>query len=196
VIEAHDIARSVLAESGFEVSAVAGTLHDDRANLSGKNPFDQGSAADIILALVASTGTDFTVESENAQLGIVSIDPATCTLCGQCAKVCPTNALGEIYVDEIISISFDAMACVNCDQCVGECPEIDRDAISVRGMIDTVRLDAGRCVLNEGTVARCEICGTAFAPAALMDRISDVLGDEFQDTVKLLETRCLDCRGR
>ena len=196
VIEANDIARRVLTQTGFEVSTVAEEPHDDGAVFVGTNPFAQGSAADIILALVASTGTDFTVESENAQLGIVSIDGATCTLCGQCAKVCPTNSLSESYFDDIISISFDAMACVNCSQCVAECPENERGAISVRGMVDTARLDAGRIVLNEGTVARCEICGGAFAPAALMDRISDVLGEEFQDTVKLLETRCLDCRGR
>jgi ferredoxin len=158
--------------------------------------FDQRNAADIVLALVASTGTNFTVESEMAQLGIVSIDDTTCTLCGQCAKICPTNALRESYEDEIISISFDAKACVNCRQCVAECPEIRRGAISVRGLIDTRRLAAGRLTLNEGTVASCEICGNAIAPATMMNRIGDLLGEEFQDTMKMLETRCLDCRGR
>ena len=37
---------------------------------------------------------------------------------------------------------------------------------------------------------------SAIAPATMMNRISDLLGEEFQDTMKMLETRCLDCRGR
>lgn len=196
VIEAHDIAQRMLTQSGFEVLAITGGLHDNKGDLAGINPFDLKSTTDVILMLAAWTGTDFTVESEHAQHGIVSIDRAACTLCGQCAKVCPTNALGETYADDIISISFDAMVCVNCSQCVAQCPEIDRDAISVRGLIDTDRLKVGRDVLNEGTIARCESCGAAFAPAAMMDRIAALLGDEFQKTVRLLETRCLDCRGR
>ncbi len=196
VTEANDIARAVLTQTGFEAAMVAGEPPNDEIELAGTNMFDQRNAADIVLALVASTGTNFIVESEMAQLGIVSIDDTTCTLCGQCAKICPTNALRESYEDEIISISFDAKACVNCRQCIGECPEIERGAISVRGLIDTRRLAAGRLTLNEGTVASCEICGNAIAPTTMMNRIGDLLGEEFQDTMKMLETRCLDCRGR
>jgi NAD-dependent dihydropyrimidine dehydrogenase PreA subunit len=196
VTEANDIARAVLAQTGFEAAMVAGGPANDEVELAGTNMFDQRNAADIVLALVASTGTNFTVESEMAHLGIVSIDDTTCTLCGQCAKICPTNALRESYEDEIISISFDAKACVNCRQCIAECPEIRRGAISVRGLIDTRRLAAGRLTLNEGTVASCEICGNAIAPTTMMNRIGDLLGEEFRDTMKMLETRCLDCRGR
>ncbi len=196
VTEANDIARAVLAQTGFEAAMVAGGPANDEVELAGTNMFDQRNAADIVLALVASTGTNFTVESEMAHLGIVSIDDTTCTLCGQCAKICPTNALRESYEDEIISISFDAKQCVNCRQCVAECPEIERGAISVRGLIDTSRLAAGPITLNEGTVSSCEICGNAIAPTTMMNRIGDLLGEEFQTTMKMLETRCLDCRGR
>ena len=192
--EANDIALAVLTQTGFEAGMVAGEPPNDE--LAGTNLFDQQNAADIMLAFVASTDINFTVESEAAQFGEVSIDDTTCTLCGQCAKICPTNALRESYEDEIIAISFDAKACVNCRQCIAECPEIRRGAISVRGLIDTRRLAAGRVTLNEGTVASCEICGNAIAPATMMNRIGDLLGEEFQDTMKMLETRCLDCRGR
>ncbi|MCL1588754.1 MAG: 4Fe-4S dicluster domain-containing protein [Actinomycetia bacterium] len=192
--ETNDIARAILAQTGFEAAMVAGEPLNDE--LSGTNLFDQQNAVDVMLAFVVSTDTNFTVERNAAQFGEVSIDTTTCTLCGQCAKICPTSALRESYEDEVISISFDAKACVNCRQCIAECPEIRRGAISVRGLIDTRRLAAGRLTLNEGTVASCEICGNAIAPTTMMNRIGDLLGEEFQDTMRMLETRCLDCRGR
>jgi ferredoxin len=196
VNEASEIARAVLAQTEFEAAMNTGDSRSASIQLPETNLFEARNAAELMLALAVATGTEFAVESSEAQLGIVSIDDTACTLCGQCAKICPTNALRESYEDEIISISFDAKACRNCSQCIAECPEIERDAISVLGLIDTRRLSAGRMNLNEGAVSSCEICGNAIAPATMMDRISDLLGDEFQDTMKILENRCLDCRGR
>jgi ferredoxin len=196
VTEASDIAREVLEQTGFEAAMIAGDSLSESIERSGTNLFETANAAELMLSLAAATGTEFSVESKASQLGIVSIDDTSCTLCGQCAKICPTNALRESYEDGIVSISFDAKACVNCNQCIAECPEIERGAISVQGLIDTRRLAGGRIILNEGTVSSCEICGNAIAPTTMMNRIGDLLGEEFQDTMKMLETRCLDCRGR
>jgi NAD-dependent dihydropyrimidine dehydrogenase PreA subunit len=196
VTEASDIARSVLEQTGFEAAMIAGDSLSESIELSGTNLFETRNAAELMLSLATATGTEFTVDSKASQLGIVSIDDTTCTLCGQCAKICPTNALRESYEDGVISISFDAKACVNCNQCTAECPEIERGAISILGLIDSHRLAAGRMTLNEGTVSSCEICGGAIAPTTMMNRIGDLLGEEFRDTMKMLETRCLDCRGR
>jgi NAD-dependent dihydropyrimidine dehydrogenase PreA subunit len=196
VTEANGIARVILTQTGFDAAMVAGDSSSKNIEFAGTNLFEARNAAEIMLSLAAATGTEFAVESKSSQLGIVSIDDTTCTLCGQCAKICPTNALRESYEDGVISISFAAEACVNCAQCIAECPEIERGAISVRGIIDTNRLTAGRMTLNEGTVSSCEICGNAIAPATMMNRIGDLLGEGFQDTMKMLETRCLDCRGR
>jgi hypothetical protein len=55
-------------------------------------------------------------------------------------------------------------------------------------------LRAGRRTINEGTVLLCESCGKPIAPASLMDRIGDLLGDEFDDTMAYLSRRCMDCR--
>jgi NAD-dependent dihydropyrimidine dehydrogenase PreA subunit len=196
VAETSEIARAILTQTGFEAAMITGDSLSESIELAGTNLFEVRSAAELVLSLAASTGTEFAVESKAAQLGIVSIDDSTCTLCGQCAKICPTNALRESYEDGVISISFDAKACVNCTQCTAECPEIERGAISARGLIDTRRLAAGRITLNEGSVSNCEICGNAIAPTTMMNRIGDLLGEEFQDTMKMLKTRCLDCRGR
>lgn len=196
VTEASDIAREVLEQTGFEAAMIAGDSLSESIERSGTKLFETANAAELMLSLAAATGTEFSVESKVSQLGIVSIDDTTCTLCGQCAKICPTNALRESYEDGVVSISFDAKACVNCNQCIAECPEIERGAISVQGLIDTRRLAGGRIILNEGTVSSCEICGNAIAPTTMMNRIGDLLGEEFKDTMKMLETRCLDCRGR
>jgi ferredoxin len=196
VSEASEIARAVLSQTGFEAAMLAGDLIGERIELSAMNLFEARNTAELMLALTVATGVEFVVESKASQLGIVSIDDTTCTLCGQCAKICPTNALRESYEDEVISISFDAKACVNCSQCIAECPEIERGAISILGLIDTRRLAAGRMTINEGTVSSCEICGNAIAPVTMMNRIGDLLGEEFQNTMKMLEARCLDCRGR
>jgi NAD-dependent dihydropyrimidine dehydrogenase PreA subunit len=196
VTEASEIARAVLSQTGFDAAMITGDSLIESIELSGTNLFEARNTAELMLALTVATGVDFVVESKASQLGIVSIDDTTCTLCGQCAKICPTNALRESYEDEVISISFDAKACVNCSQCIAECPEIERGAISVIGLIDTRRLAGGRVTLNEGTVSSCEICGNAIAPETMMNRIGDLLGEEFRDTMKMVEARCLDCRGR
>jgi ferredoxin len=51
------------------------------------------------------------------------IDVEKCTACGNCAEVCPVDA---ITVDEKAKV--DADTCVDCGTCVDECPV---DAISM-----------------------------------------------------------------
>ena len=136
------------------------------------------------------------MRNSSADLGIVSINNTSCTLCGQCAKICPTNALTESYEDDDVSIAFDPRLCVNCSQCVSTCPEIDNGAITVSGGFGTAALSAGKQVLNRGPVATCEICDKAFAPGPMMDRIAELLGPEFDATMAVVGRRCLDCRGR
>jgi ferredoxin len=160
------------------------------------DPFEPERAADVMVALAAIAGTEIDVRHPAANTGVVEIDPAACTLCGQCAKTCPTDSLVEFYDDTTVTISFDAKTCVNCTQCVSACPEIARGAISVTGRIDVALLKAGRQTLNQGAVAMCEVCGTVIAPATMMSRIGDLLGEEFEATLAVLGNRCLDCRGR
>jgi len=200
-IQANDLASAVLSESGLDPAMVAGTAVHDTI-LSGDlshgidDPFVHDRAPDIMLAIADLAQRDISIIHPASNLGVVEIDASTCTLCGQCAKTCPTDALVEVYEGDTVSISFDARSCVNCAQCVMACPEIKRGAISVTGLIDVAMLAAGRRDLNEGTVATCEVCGAAVAPATMMNRISDLLGEEFDATTAVLRNRCIDCRGR
>ena len=196
-IQSNDLAHAVLSESGLEPGMVTGAaIHEPIVSGEVEDPFGRAAAPDVILAVAHLAQRDVSIVHPASNIGVVEIDASTCTLCGQCAKTCPTNALVEDYEGDTVSISFDARSCVNCTQCVSECPEIKRGAISVVGRIDVAMLTAGRQVLNEGTVATCEICGKAIAPMTMMNRIGDLLGEEFEATMSVLKDRCLDCRGR
>lgn len=196
-IQANDLAHTVLSESGLEPGMVTGAATHDPILVDGfEDPFGRERVADVMLAIARIAQRDINIVHPASNTGVVEIDASVCTLCGQCAKTCPTNALVESYEGDVVSISFDARSCVNCTQCVSACPEIRRGAILVVGRIDVAMLGAGRHTLNEGTVETCEVCGTVIAPSTMMDRISDLLGDEFEATTAMLRGRCLDCRGR
>jgi ferredoxin len=196
-IDANDFACSVLTRSGLEPLMVSGdAIFDPIAVEDIDDPFGLHSAPTVMVALSSVAGQELGLSHVAADTGVVEIDGSVCTLCGQCAKACPTHALTEIYDGEAVFISFDARACVNCAQCVSACPELRRGAISVTGRVDVGLLTDGRLVLNQGVVASCEVCGKTIAPSAMMERIGDLLGDEFAATTARLESRCLDCRGR
>ena len=75
------------------------------------------------------------------------------------------------------------------------CPEIERGAITVAGRFDIVALTGDRRELHRGAVLVCESCGRPIAPSPMMERIGELLGNEFDDTMAYLSRRCLDCRG-
>ncbi len=196
-IQANDLAHTILSESGLEPGMVTGASIHEPLLLDGfEDPFGHGKAPDVMLAIAHVAERDIDIVHPASNTGVVEIDASVCTLCGQCAKTCPTDALIESYEGDVVSISFDARSCVNCTQCVSACPEIRRGAIAVVGRVDVALLGAGRHSLNEGTVETCEVCGAAIAPSTMMNRISDLLGDEFEATTAMLRGRCLDCRGR
>ncbi|MCL1598898.1 MAG: 4Fe-4S binding protein [Actinomycetia bacterium] len=196
-IQANDLAHAVLTSLGLESGMVSGVdIYDQIPQYPIEEPFSSDRASYIVLALARATGGEIDVTHPASYIGVVEIDASACTLCGQCAKTCPTHALIESYDGDTVSISFDALSCVNCTQCVSACPEIRRGAISVSGRISTAMLDGGRRELHVGTIAKCEVCGKAIAPAPMMNRIGDLLGEEYQATMAVLANRCLDCRGR
>ena len=196
-IEANDFASSVLAGCGLESGMVVGESVFEPIRDGGVDaPFARHRAADVLVALAALTNRAMDLTHPAADTGVVQIDEFACTMCGQCAKTCPTHALVEVYEGDLVSLSFDARACVNCTQCVSSCPELGRGAIAVTGRVSVELLTGGRRDLNRGSVAVCEICGKAIAPTMMMDRIGDILGEEFEVTLAMLGSRCLDCRGR
>jgi formate hydrogenlyase subunit 6/NADH:ubiquinone oxidoreductase subunit I len=116
-------------------------------------------------------------------------------MCTMCVQRCPTGALAGGYSTEgHLAISFDPVDCTACDQCVEVCPEVERGAIAVDHRVDFAALAAGRMELNRSATHTCERCGQPVAPTAMMDRISDILGDD-PALMGHLTRRCLACRG-
>lgn len=160
------------------------------------NPFGARSAARVYggLRAVSESHVDDVVGAA-AMLGVVTIDPATCTMCTMCVQMCPTDALlGSYTEDGLLRITFDSVDCTACDQCVGVCPEVERGAIAVDHRVDFAVLAAGRAELNRSATHICERCGQPVAPTAMMDRIGDLLGDE-PALMHQLTRLCLACRG-
>jgi len=113
-----------------------------------------------------------------------------------CATVCPTDALRSANSNDGVHIDFDPRDCVACGQCVTVCPEIDRGAIRHRKGFDPDDWHRGRRKIRHEATARCEVCGKPVAPAAMLDRIATILGDEHSATIAAIGTRCIECRGR
>jgi NAD-dependent dihydropyrimidine dehydrogenase PreA subunit len=197
---AIDFARSLLAAASLDpesipISAAAEAINSPVSRIDLASPFTHAGVVDATLALASLSEAALGVTHLGASLGVVNIDPDACTLCAQCAQTCPTGAILAEYKGEVVSLTFDAASCTNCRQCTIACPEITRGAIGVSGRIDIALLSAGRQTINEGTVLVCDSCGKPIAPSSMMDRIGELLGDGFDDTMSYLMRRCVDCRG-
>jgi ferredoxin len=160
------------------------------------DPFGPRAAARVYAGLRKVTRSDVAeVAGTETTLGIVAIDAGACTMCTMCVKRCPTGALDAGYSAEgQLTISFDPVDCTACDQCVSVCPEVERGAISVEHLVDFAALAAGRTELNRSATHACERCGQPVAPTVMMDRISDILGDD-PALMAHLTRLCLACRG-
>lgn len=108
----------------------------------------------------------------------VLVNSDTCSACGLCARLCPTEALrldkfavhedaepaaapaGEAESDNTWQLSLQPAACVACGICALACPE---QAISYAGQLPATALGVGTSILASGRLTSCASCGTAVA---------------------------------
>jgi ferredoxin len=150
---------------------------------------------DVVLAMASLAFVDdVQFKTSMGAAGVVAIDDQACTVCEQCATVCPTGALRAHRTDDLVDITFDATVCVGCSMCVATCPEERRGAIVVHRRFDIAELKVGRHTVRTASTVTCEVCGGPIAPSAMLDRIGSMLGPDHTGTLDLIGRRCIDCR--
>ncbi len=157
-------------------------------------PFGHEAIPEILRVLAhLFGGEEVTVAHERSPLGVVEIGEA-CTTCGMCAEACPTDAL--VYGSEVegVFLTFDAMKCVACGICIPPCPERHRGAIRLVKTVDLGRLNQGRIALHRDATPTCERCGAPIAPQAMLERVGELLGEEYTSLIPVLNRYCSDCR--
>lgn len=106
-----------------------------------------------------------------AMLGIVTINPNTCTMCLMCTQTCPTGALAGGYSDDgELMMSFDPVDCTACVNASGCAPRwhasrsrwtlgADRSGSGGRGSIKQMLL--GRSLFDDLRDAQPPDCSQA-----------------------------------
>ena len=80
----------------------------------------------------------------------------TCTACGLCARICPTQALQFFEGEDRFALTFTAADCINCGLCTRLC---DAKALHAEGAPSRADVIEGRRIpLLSGTLKRCKKC--------------------------------------
>jgi ferredoxin len=134
------------------------------------------------------------LEHPASPLGLVEVDPGTCTGCGMCAAHCPTSALSFAQGEEV-TLRWDPARCVGCGRCTEVCPEVGRGAVGVRRAVDVGELRRGTRTVYREDVVRCVVCGAPVAPRRMVQRVVDLLGEEGRVWEGVLSRYCAGCRA-
>jgi ferredoxin len=154
-------------------------------------------AAEALLQLARTYGAppDLTLAHEQSPFGVVELDAQACTGCEACTAACPTGALAVDRAGDAISIGFDAANCSACGICVPRCPEVERGVLRLQPAVDLRRLATGRTVVYQDRAPRCVACGAPIAPAGMMTRLAEMLGEQYVALAPTIARYCADCRG-
>ena len=102
-------------------------------------------------------------------VGYLEVDENLCTLCGVCARICPTNAL-TLHEGDTVKLVLRLSECTGCRECETSCPE---KAIRVKWAYERGVLERK---LAESRIARCVKCGAPLGPEASIVAVERRLG--------------------
>jgi len=122
-------------------------------------------------------------EACNLRLPVIP-DAETCTLCGFCVQVCPTQALLIKETGTETGLILKPLDCISCDKCEQVC---EYDALTLQKTGETVRTEPYALRISERVA--CAHCGTPMVSAAELDAIAVMLGERPQWL-----NYCMDCR--
>ncbi len=136
--------------------------------------------------------TPWRAEGPGCSLGVVTVDPAGCSLCEVCVGVCPTGALRtDRNGAGLLRLSVDTGRCTACKACVIACPET---VIALDRAVDGVLMAAGRQVVATGPAVSCETCGAPLVAGLSPGELRRRLGGSHPNLTAGTSRICADCR--
>lgn len=125
-------------------------------------------------------------------LGEVVIDAARCTLCGACARNCPSQALRTSGPNQL---TFKEADCSQCGLCRSVCPE---QAVQLVPRYSRRPERQAPRLLVELEMQACGDCGSAFTSRAMFERARNLMAGHpmFQGEQASLLALCPDCRQK
>ncbi|MBI2324231.1 MAG: 4Fe-4S binding protein [Chloroflexi bacterium] len=165
----------------------AGSVHRSEPTFLG----EAAAVLSLVDAERPSDGAELT--HPGSPFGRVSVGVERCTLCGACAKACPTGALALLETPSERALTFDHACCVACGSCERTCPE-GRGVVGVVRSTSPKLLRAGPVALVRDEQARCVRCGAPIAPGTMLGRVAALLGKEHAALMPTLMRCCSTCR--
>jgi formate hydrogenlyase subunit 6/NADH:ubiquinone oxidoreductase subunit I/coenzyme F420-reducing hydrogenase delta subunit len=135
---------------------------------------------------------DFKVHSSELPFGVVEAKTDVCSMCGLCARRCPTDALSFDMNSEEAKLVFNYNLCIACGICLEICPS---KALQITKMLNLKRLTVPLTVLVKDKMVKCRSCGVAFQPSKQVRYISSKVSMK-EKYLKLVSKYCPNCRGR
>ena len=144
-----------------------------------------------ILVMSEKLGTQATgkIAAGTVPFGKITLDATKCTGCAVCAAQCPTDALTDLKARDSSKLVFRQESCVGCGQCVDVCPE---QCLHLTKVLEVDKLNHEPQMIFEGDFVHCRVCGTPFAPKAMIESVRARLGVT-GEAAQRMET-CPKCR--
>jgi len=186
----HGIPRPILELEQLGVVRVAKSFEELQARIAVGPVYSPRPHSDtprgFALEVLSSLSLSGNLQLSFPGVGIVSVDPNLCTLCGVCTKTCPTGALSLVEGD-YAKLLFEPSSCIGCKECEVICPE---RAIKVTW---AYKKSIER-TLAESPIAKCIGCGTPIGPEALIKGVERKLE---KAGIKPRHTRlCQSCKTK
>lgn len=123
-----------------------------------------------LLIALFERGNEVQPRREKVGLGLPVIgDSGSCSLCGFCAQICPTQALQIYEINNFTELGFQSKLCVYCNKCEEICPE---EVLACAG--DKISSDVQTLV--QSPLAVCPACGTTTVSLAELAYTAEKLG--------------------
>jgi ferredoxin len=121
----------------------------------------------------------------------IEVDSDKCSICGSCAKHCPTNAISLEQEETQVKLVFNYNLCIACGLCHKYCPE---NAITHENIFDPSRFYPPESILIMNKKMKCVNCGDWFLPQKQIEMILSRASIKSEKHLLSLSSHCPNCR--